>query len=729
MEPESVLQALYDIWDELPGLLGPAWADVYPELTALVVRLPTAQDPRERASLATAVLLAFRGHSEAERRLRVAIQAASRARGPIFRRAEAERRATGPVSARPDWSALVIGLQLLDQGRNHSHLQRRHMNVCVTEHGSETPLPKATILGVGQRYQLRLDIGPLSPDSVVENAERNPFPVESLPETQTGHWLDVVVVSDDFTVSPRRHGVFLPKSGASWVCDCIPGTDHVCNPDARRPHLFISMEAPQRPGHGRLRVGVYYGKNLLQSQLLTAHVAEMQQHGSGYSSTIDYTLTSTLAEVSFLPPRTLNILTNQNADGTHRVVINGAMDDVLAFRLTEGQMRGTVNAAREALRNVHFEEYGGQLGSLRQRRNLLDENNAKTTDQFIADLRRLAPLGWSLWTMLLEDHAEWWETLRAPSTIQVSRISGSAFMFPWALVYDIPLESYAQYTMCPLLERWTEMSAAINASSRRCPFEHVHANKNVLCPFGFWGFKHIIEQPASQPKDRNLPLEVRATNRPPVLVMGLSLQLDSRLTQQHVDAIKGRLPRFHVYDYDSLDQIKAALADSIEVVYFYCHGRREILPGTDQAIPYLELGRGERFQPQDITAWRAADWPPQHWRESSPLVFINGCHTAELTPELLVNFVDKFIAAYASGVIGTEIALEQGVASEAAEQFFGPFQGGEMSVGQALHQMRLHLLSKGNLLGLAYTPYCSTDLKLSGLAYPASADDLASLQG
>jgi hypothetical protein len=120
----------------------------------------------------------------------------------------------------------------------------------------------------------------------------------------------------------------------------------------------------------------------------------------------------------------------------------------------------------------------------------------------------------------------------------------------------------------------------------------------------------------------------------------------------------------------------------------------------------------------DITAWYDSDWDASHWQETSPLVFINGCHTAELTPEVLVNFVDSFIGVYAAGVIGTEILLHQKIANEAAEELLTAVNskdktGNTVSVGEAIRLMRLHFLGKGNLLGLAYTPYCSADLKLA----------------
>src|SRR5262249_54744423 len=152
----------------------------------------------------------------------------------------------------------------------------------------------------------------------------------------------------------------------------------------------------------------------------------------------------------------------------------------------------------------------------------------------------------------------------------------------------------------------------------------------------------------------------------------------------------------------------AALSGAVEVVYFYCHGRREALPGTNQEIPYLDVGVDQRIEPSDLDAWRLADWPPEHWRDTSPLIFINGCHTVEFTPDALMTFVDRFVNVSAAGVVGTEIAMEQSVAGEAAEVFFRYLQEPQMTVGQALQRMRLHFLAKGNLLGLAYTPYCST---------------------
>jgi hypothetical protein len=139
--------------------------------------------------------------------------------------------------------------------------------------------------------------------------------------------------------------------------------------------------------------------------------------------------------------------------------------------------------------------------------------------------------------------------------------------------------------------------------------------------------------------------------------------------------MRRRLSQFRILEHDSRAGFAGALAKSkLELVYVYCHGRRDHLPGSDAAIPYLEIGKQERISPGDIATWDVADWDANHWRETSPLVLINGCHTAELTPEILVNFVDAFIGVYAAGVIGTEVFLHQQLAGEAAEEFLSCLQ-------------------------------------------------------
>src|SRR5262249_33734272 len=161
---------------------------------------------------------------------------------------------------------------------------------------------------------LRIDIGPLSLDSVVDNP--GAFPQHVLPQTESGHWIEVVAVSDDFAIPQPRFHLFLPRCGNSWVCDCPPGGTHHCSAGQRRHHLFLTIHTPPSPRLARLRLGVYFENNLVQSQALTARVEVTEGPGEGHRSWIDYSLTTALRDVGFLPRRALHIMTNRDEHGT-----------------------------------------------------------------------------------------------------------------------------------------------------------------------------------------------------------------------------------------------------------------------------------------------------------------------------------------------------------------------------------------------------------------------------
>ena len=87
-------------------------------------------------------------------------------------------------------------------------------------------------------------------------------------------------------------------------------------------------------------------------------------------------------------------------------------------------------------------------------------------------------------------------------------------------------------------------------------------------------------------------------------------------------------------------------------------------------------------------------------------------HTIEATTCTLNGFVPAFIHnARAAGVVGTEITVEQGFACLVGEQLL-PLLAAGQGVGEALRSVRWDLLRLGNVLGLAYTPFCLANLTL-----------------
>ena len=83
-----------------------------------------------------------------------------------------------------------------------------------------------------------------------------------------------------------------------------------------------------------------------------------------------------------------------------------------------------------------------------------------------------------------------------------------------------------------------------------------------------------------------------------------------------------------------------------------------------------------------------------------------------MTSSTLAPFADAFVGkAGASGMVGTEVALDQGVASLFMERFLTGFVAGA-SAGEALRAARWDLVRRGNVMGLAYTAYCLSNLRI-----------------
>jgi hypothetical protein len=580
---------------------------------------------------------------------------------------------------------------------------RRYLNLAVADDRHEL-VPRSRTLVPEQSYLLRIEIGSLAPESVVENPVE--FPDELLePSSPEGYWLEVVAASSDLDVAPALHRFFLPFAGASWVCACA-GPEHVCAEGERARYLYVPFATREANPDASLRCTVYHRNNAVQSvsvQLVVGDGSELP--GGAQRAVVDYTLSRHFAELERLAPRRVNVLANESPGGTHRIVVKDD-DRAVPVDLTESAVGDVLEAVRAALRRISL----GTNGEVSQ----YDEENRKPTKELVADLGRLAALGSYFWTAVVpheDDRVHLGAKLQRRATIQASRVT--KVVFPWAVVYDIPREFNAPWQPCPLLERWEEASDALTSYPDDCPFAAEH-RINVLCPYGFWGFKHVIEQPPS-PHRGVLATAIRAPARARVAV-ARSLALDEDVTEDHLAALRGSFgDRFAIADCASRAELREALADpALPLVYFYCHGKWAELGETSLRVPYLEIGTADVIGPNDFAAWsRDGGWGEQHWREVSPLVFINGCHTVELTPEGIVSFVEALAGMNAAGVVGTEISVAQEVASEIAERFYTQLAGATAtSVGTALHRTRIDMLRKGNVTGLVYTPFCSMDLVL-----------------
>ncbi|MBT1188992.1 hypothetical protein HET69_34665 [Streptomyces sp. CJ_13] len=602
-----------------------------------------------------------------------------------------------PVVLQPD---AVLQLR---HGAADAAPRPRFVNLVFEPRGPSGPVPRDAPLEPDRDYFLRLDIGHLSKDSIVARAKNDHFPAEHLPETTDGHWLDIAVTSVDFaTDSLSKASLFLPSHGPSWTCPCDPNQGHSCYPYQRHPYVFLALRTPKAAGSAHARLTIWARDHVVQSLLIAADIALAGQPGQTIAS-VDYSLTSDLTDLDELQPRGLSVVTNQRPDGTHTLTFKSGEE--LGFTLAEHVLVGEMRNVRQLLFGVHAARGEGAAVE-----NQLDARNGKCRDAFVQDLKVLARKGWTMWTSLFAQQPDTLhEATSGPTTaIQVARVPSTTFVYPWSAVYDIPLDmdTDERLTPCPVVATWDGMEPLFPNYPSQCPHAATHA-LNTLCPFGFWGIRHIIEHPPSSTTPSR-QVRVLADRR---VVMVRSSQLGRQATARHCKALADTLPGFTMTMADTFQEASTALAVSdLQLVEFYCHGKGG---PTNQ---WLEIGDGEKIFPGQIPAWHLSAWSPPavpdgHWQHTRPLILLNGCHTTAMTPQSPVSFADVFTAVHAAGVVGTEISLMQPLAGEATELLLHHFYTGQR-MGEALRRMRHDLLAKGNLLGLAYTAYCSADLQL-----------------
>jgi hypothetical protein len=284
------------------------------------------------------------------------------------------------------------------------------------------------------------------------------------------------------------------------------------------------------------------------------------------------------------------------------------------------------------------------------------------------------------------------------------------------MVYDLPVgDDPRAYRLCESLRRFGPGGTG-EAVPPSCPVaDHLAAGEeDVLCPYGFWGLSCLLEQPPSTGSDA---LSVISEQPLPVSVLAaVGSRLDERITARHLGQLRTRLGEAVTCPaIDSKDALAEQLVSrELDVVYLYAHCGNLTTTGGGVPTLYLEYGR-DIVGPRQVHSWtrrkgdRRLYWDAQR----RPLVVLNGCHTAERSSATLSDLAGNFIRlANAAGVLGTEVAVEQSLASHVAEQLLALVAGEGLPVGEALRQVRWQLLARGNVMGLAYTPYCLSTLAI-----------------
>jgi CHAT domain len=645
----------------------------------------------------------------------------------------------------------------------------RVLNASFADPQSRKVLEPKNPLVAGQEYDLLVDIGPRWTTIKSLVTGNDAFPELALPMEQDGYLIHVVFISNDLEPGIYSGWIWVPRNtGRSFSYDLA--SQKKANESGP---IAMSIKAPGLKSgedrtqlHGRLCL--YYLNNLLQSARVQATVTRTPDAVLEHDNVVDvdYVLSGTVQDLdrfatrkvsvgsSGLPqeqPVTLNLTLNDDGKA-HRIVVRELDEQPNATPANNSPVgwtpfdaaaaRTALDQAREDLKSCFYERdaYGKPvLDNAGEPKVSLDQNRkGKTRDQFKWDLLTLAKLGNGLFNTAFGDvrpegkwatNAQWMRALQKrlekSSIIQVSRTGPANYVFPWGLLYQYPLPGPSErFKFCRIVkEEWADDGTRQKSPEPACPYrnEGWHV-ENVICPYGFWGLNHIIEQPGSalrqladgsyiqkeatdtiSMRDANLDLSIVVTHD--VSPADLTAHL-TRLEEIKPLRINPAQPA------DDTDKVRDMLKGAT-LVYFLCHGEYDSV----RTQPYLSIGLRDgqeihRIYPETLQGWaRTPDLAA--WETEPPLIFINGCHTADLKPGEVLNFVTAFGLAGAGGIIGTEVSVLASVAMDISEQVFEKMIAEKLTVGQAMYQTRWDLVNRGNLLGLAYTLYCLANLHVA----------------
>jgi hypothetical protein len=227
----------------------------------------------------------------------------------------------------------------------------------------------------------------------------------------------------------------------------------------------------------------------------------------------------------------------------------------------------------------------------------------------------------------------------------------------------------------------------------------------------FLGMRHVIEQIPLQNPMRVTDRRIRTE---PILSVSVNLN-DDIDTDMECDFVKRQRAswcsngRIKVIQRSTAKELVAALNDvnnTEQILYFYGHAGSNGLtdPGGPGASS-LALTDKSVVTLDELSLLASTSVQ----LGGSPLVFINACESAEMSPMFYAGFAPYFMSKGARGVIGTECKTPAYFAMLWAERFFEKFLGGE-PLGTAFLELRQDFrVNEGNPLGLLYAVHCDAD--------------------
>lgn len=543
----------------------------------------------------------------------------------------------------------------------------RYINASIAEHPANQPLP------FGRESTLEIFVDERMAAAAVRLREDGLFAAG-----ETLARLQLLLTSDDFVVYTRApQELRVPISGRS------------------RNKARFDIE-PRHSGVSHATVLVYKNNNFIQGIDLELNVENGQARTNGGPAIQKMApIGRPVENLAALQPRDVLLFIKNRGDAFDLTLVDQAVTEA-RLPISLYQLNGMVARARQALRDVVY--MGQDASGVASYTKGAPPANVTLAYQADIDipaavhavaLRRLAEEGLLLYQDLFygpsagADARQLGERLRqlahgGPLKLQ---IVSQHFFLPWGMLYlgDDP--------------------------------EHPD-------PENFLGMRHVLEHiplqaspPIYQPEISSFPALSVSLNLDPSIDQAMGADFVARqVNYWQTAAGRGNIQlAVRQSDQEWLQAMKEPSAD--QLLYFYGHAVTP--PADDPAGPdgaALSFADQRRVSLRDL---RLRD-PQNRQFPGQPLVFINACESAELSPLFYGGFMPYFTSKGARGMIGTECEVPAVFAAEWARRFFQRFLYQEQSVGRTFLDLRREFYRQhNNLLGLLYALYCDGDTRVS----------------
>jgi hypothetical protein len=285
------------------------------------------------------------------------------------------------------------------------------------------------------------------------------------------------------------------------------------------------------------RLSLYYENNLLQSAAVSVTIGREERFvATPNRIDVDYVLSGAFTDLTRYRARALhegeepvpvgvNITMNDDGSGAHRLVVVGRDDLTVMRPYDPDDAKNVLDVARGKLKECFSLRNDDCVVEEPEpaRRSALGADNGKSLKQFQCDLFQMAWYGSDIYShtfgqlsnpRLLQYLSDLADALESRRVIQISRTTHAQYVYPWAMMYDIPLPNRTiagKLRWCKVMAEWGTGPAAkrTGPAEKRCPYhDSPEHRQDTLCPYGFWGLKHDIEQPINvvpQPKPGETP--------------------------------------------------------------------------------------------------------------------------------------------------------------------------------------------------------------------------------